>query len=492
MFRTLSVIIKLLPRVIKIRNYRNAILNNEQVDEKEMEKEAEKLVDTLISLGPIFIKFGQLLSVHSDILPQPYLKALSRLQDDVDPPPWEEIKKILEEDLGNKLNEYEIDLTPISSASIGVVYIAKRKKDGKLVVIKVNRPNIKEMANQDVNVLKSLAPLTKYVFDESFYESFKVLVDNFGKKIYEEMDFTIEEFHMKKIKEEMSDYPWIRIPEPYLATKRVLIMEYVKGYKVTSEEAKRIMRAPDLSYMVFRTFMVMLLTKEYFHADPHPGNIALDEKGNLILYDFGIVGRMDRDTRLRLLRAYGALLGFDSIGLVKVLEELGAIQPEADREILAKGIGLFLEQFQGITPETLEVEQFLEAANEVFYRFPLKIPDKLAIYIRMTSILGGTCTRIDPEFNFFLNLQKLVEEEGLLFEAMINDMRSTISSAIQKFRLSLLEKPILLNKKSTSEKISRYLSFSFIVIALLTYLYDRNSILPLLIAIIALVIIMNK
>ena len=485
MFRTLKVGLKLLPHVLRLREYRMKTLRGEEVDEKKMYKDAEKLLNALVSLGPAFIKFGQILSVHSDILPEPYLKVLSRLQDDVPPAPWEEVEKILKEDLGEKFYEFEIDPNPISSASIGQVYLAKRKSDGKQVVIKVNRPRIRETAEEDIKIMKSLLPFTRYLMDESFYESLKVIVEDFSKRIFEEMDFTKEEFYMKKIREELADYPDIRIPIPYFSTKRVLVMEYVKGYKVTSEEAKKIVKPSELAYKVFKTFMLMLLEKEYFHADPHPGNIAVDERGNLILYDFGMVGRMDRETRLRLLRAYVALIRLDAIGLVKVLEELGAIQPEADREILAKGVELFLKQFQGVTAETLEVEQFLEAANEVFYRFPLKLPERMSLYIRMTSVLGSTCTQIDPEFNFFVNLQKLIEEEGLVFEAMVSDFRNTIDSAIRKFRLSLLEKPVVIKNKN---RLQRIIPTFLVFIAIVYYILSKDSTLALLIGILALVI----
>ena len=485
MLREIQVIFKLAPRVLKLREFRQREFEGKPVDEKEMEKEAKKLLDAFLSLGPAFIKLGQILSVHSDVLPEPYLKELSKLQDEVPPAPWEEVEKIIKEDLKEKYYEYEINPKAISSASIGQVYLAKEKKTGRTVVFKVNRPNIKEIAERDVKVIKTLLPLTKYLFDESFYESLVAIVNDFSKRIFEEMDFTKEAFYMKKLKEELEEFPDVRVPEAYYFTKRVLIMEYLKGYKVTSEEAKKIVPPNYLAYKVFKVFMLLLLTKEYFHADPHPGNLAVDERGNLIIYDFGMVGRMDKETRNRLLRAYAALIRLDAIGLVKVLEELGAIQPEADRELLAKGIELFLKTFEGVSAETLEVETFLNAANEVFYRFPLKIPEKLAIYIRMTSVLGGTCTQIDPDFNFFVNLQQLIEEEGLQWSAMFDDIRNTIQSAVKKFRLSLLEKPIVVQKKNN--KITVIASL-IVIFAIIYYLLSHDAVVSILIGMFALTI----
>jgi len=485
MLRELQVLFKLAPRILKLREFRQRELKGKTIDEKEMEEEAKKLLNAFISLGPAFIKLGQILSVHSDILPEPYLKELSKLQDEVPPAPWDEVEKIIKEDLKEKYEEYEINPVAISSASIGQVYLAKEKKTGKTVVFKVNRPRIREIAERDVKVIKTLLPLTKYLFDESFYESLAAIVNDFSKRIFEEMDFTKEAFYMKKLKEELEEFPDVKVPEVYYYTKRVLIMEYLKGYKVTSEEAKKIVPPSYLAYRVFKVFMLLLLTKEYFHADPHPGNIAVDDKGNLIIYDYGMIGRMDKETRSRILRAYAALIRFDAVGLVKVLEELGAVQPETDRELLVKGIELFLKNFEGITAETLEVETFLRAANEVFYRFPLKIPEKLAIYIRMTSVLGGTCMQIDPNFNFFVNLQRLVEEEGLQWSAMFDDIRDTVQTAIKKFRLSLLEKPIVIQKKNNRMTI---ISSLIVILAIIYYLVSHDAIISILVGMFALTI----
>ena len=485
MLREIQVLFKLGPRLLKLRDFRQRELEGKPVDEKEMEKEARKLLDTFISLGPAFIKLGQILSVHSDILPEPYLKELSKLQDEVPPAPWKEVEKIIKEDLKEKYEEYEIDPEPISSASIGQVYLAKEKKTGRIVVFKVNRPKIREIAERDIKVIKTLLPLIRHLVDESFYESLSVIISDFSKRIFEEMDFTKEASYMKKLKEELEEFPDVRVPELYYYTQRVLIMEYLKGHKVTSEEAKKIVPPSYLAYRVFKVFMLLFLTKEYFHADPHPGNIAVDERGNLILYDFGMIGRMDKETRNRLLRAYAAFLRFDAVGIVKALEELGAVQPEADRELLAKGIELFLKNFEGITAETLEIETFIKAANEVFYRFPLKIPEKLAIYIRMSAVLGGTCTQIDPNFNFFVNLRQIIEEEGLQWSAMFDDIRDTIQSAIKKFRLSLLEKPITIQRKNNRMTI---VSSLIVMFAIIYYLLSHDAIISILIGMFALTI----
>ncbi|MEM4001328.1 MAG: AarF/UbiB family protein, partial [Saccharolobus sp.] len=177
--RLLKVFFKLTPRVLAYRAFRNRILKEMPIDEKEIAEEAKKFVDTLIELGPTFIKFGQILSVRPDIMPEAYIKELARLQDDVPPAPFNQVSKIIEEELGDSVKI----LKELSSASLGQVYLGEYK--GKIVAIKVNRPRIKEIVNEDIQVVKKLLPLLRFVFDESFTEIIKVFLEEFSRRIFE-------------------------------------------------------------------------------------------------------------------------------------------------------------------------------------------------------------------------------------------------------------------------------------------------------------------
>ncbi|MGC9105134.1 MAG: ABC1 kinase family protein [Thermoprotei archaeon] len=487
--RTLQTVFLLGPRVLALRRIREKTRRGEEIGEEEAAEEARKLVEAFIKLAPTYIKFGQVLSVHSDVFPEPYLKELSKLQDQVPPAKWEEVEPYVLEDLrklGFRVKRVERE--PVSSASIAQVHLAELE-DGRKVAIKVRRPRIEEVVRVDIEVMKSLSPLLKYVFDEAFYETIRVIINDFSRRIFEEMDFEKESFYMRKLEEELREFPDVRVPKLLGATKRVIVMEYLPGYKVTSEEAKRIVPPKELAYRVFRVFMAMLLEKEYFHADPHPGNIAVDEKGNLILYDYGMVGRLDKETRNRLLRVYSALVRLDAPMLVKALEELGAVDPTADRELLVRGLELFLKNFQGVTPETLEVETFIKAANEVFYRFPLRLPQSLVLYIRMTSLLGGTCVMIDPDFKFFDNLVKFIEERNLLLPAMIDEARSLFNDVLRKFKMSLLEKPVQVRREERSRDLAIVTAF---LASLLVYFFLKDGTISILAALLGLALALRR
>ncbi|BCU66960.1 glycosyl transferase family 1 [Sulfolobales archaeon HS-7] len=472
--RTLRIVIELLPRALAYREIRRSIKNGRPIPEKEQREEAKKFVNSLIRLGPSFIKFGQILSVRSDIMPESYLLELRRLQDEVPPAPFDQIIKIVKEEVP----DLEIERESIAAASLGEVHRGKYR--GMNVVAKVNRPNIEEILKTDIAIIKRLLPVARLIFDASLVESLKVVVEQFTKKIFEEIDYEKEAFYMEKIRDELRDFR-VRIPKLILAKKKVLVMEYLPGHKVTSDEAYKIVNRKSLAWRVFRIFITPVLTQRYFHADPHPGNIAVDNEGNIILYDFGMVDGLDSVTRVRLIRLYIAISRGDPIGVVNVLDELGAIQPDADRRVLVKGFELLMKELQGIRVEEMELEDFQRIANDAFYRFPLRLPSRLAIYFRMSAVLEGTCTEIDPDFDFFRSLVTIVQDEGLLREAYFDELRNTYNKVINAIRLSMLEKPTQRKRRD-----SYWIGVLAIGVSIAIYLITKNEVLPLLVAILGL------
>jgi len=190
----------------------------------------------------------------------------------------------------------------IAAASLGEVHLG-RTPDGRIVAVKVNRPHVEEIIKTDLKLVKRLIPMLRLFLDSSFVESFKVIINQFSAKIFEEMDYTKEAFYMRVISEDLKDFR-VRTPRPLLATKRVLVMEYLPGIKCTSPEAWKVVDRKSLAWRIFLVFITLVLDSQYFHADPHPGNIAVDGEGNIILYDFGMVGSLDPDTRRKLIRLY--------------------------------------------------------------------------------------------------------------------------------------------------------------------------------------------
>lgn len=438
--RIITIVKKLAPRILKYREIRERILKGQKIDENELQKEAKLFTDALMELGPTFIKFGQVLSVRGDILPEAYLKELQRLQDEVPPAPKEEIMKIIKK---NGIEDIELGEV-VAAASLGQVHLGKY--DGMDVAIKVNRPNVEEILKVDISIMKRLLPLLRLIFDSSFVESVRAVVNLFSKRVFEELDYTKEAQNLEELREELKGFDVI-IPRVIKVTKQVLIMEYVRGYKVTSEEAFKIVDRRVLAWRVFKIFMYPLLTGRLFHADPHPGNISVSSDGRLILYDFGMIGKIDPETRLKLVRLYLSLNRGDAVMVVNLLDQLGAVQPFADRKVLIKGFQLLIESAKREIEE-IELEDFNRLASEAFYKFPLRLPERLAVYLRMSAVLEGTCKMIDPDFDFIDNLVRLIQELGLTRAAFIDELKDYYNAFTKGIKMSLISEPEKIRRRS--------------------------------------------
>ncbi|QKQ99060.1 AarF/ABC1/UbiB kinase family protein [Metallosphaera tengchongensis] len=435
--RGLVILRKMTPRLLKYRSIRKRILQNKEVPKEEIEEEARKFVDTMIELGPTFIKLGQVLSVHPDVLPQEYMRELQRLQDEVPPAPYDQVKEMIFKEAGDIIQD--VDPEPVAAASLGQVHVGVLK-DGTKVAIKVNRPRVEEVLKEDISLIRTFLPFTRLLLDAGLVEALSLIFRQFSTRIFEELNYEKEAFYTSKIKDELEGFR-VKIPRTIKASRHVLVMEYLPGFKITSKEALESFDRKNLAWRVFKVFVYPVLKGEYFHADPHPGNISIDQDGNIILYDFGMSGYIDRETRIKLIRMYVTISRGDPIMLVNVLDQLGAIQPYADRKLLAKGFELMIKGIKGIPVDQLELEEFNRLASEAFFKFPLRLPERIALYFRMSSVLEGTCRMIDPDFDFLPNLVRLVEEEGLLRLAFVDEVMDYVNFLSTGMKERMLKSP---------------------------------------------------
>jgi predicted unusual protein kinase regulating ubiquinone biosynthesis (AarF/ABC1/UbiB family) len=448
--RVVRVILKLLPVALALRRDRREWVRKEGkgVDEAKYRRHAEKALSTFISLGPSYIKLGQWLSSRADILPQPYLEVLARLQDDVPPAPFSEIKPIIEGELGRIEDVFEeFDSIAKSGASLGQVYLAKHH--GGQVIVKVGRPNIERIIADDVYVLQKILPLATRFIDPNLRFSAEGMLAQFIETIHEEMDYRIEAENLATIKRNLAGDSMVRIPDVFLdrTSRHVLTMEYVPGIKITdiaALDARGIDRA-KLVINIHHLFFKMLLRHSVFHADPHPGNISVEDsdKARLILYDFGMVGRLDNETRLRLIRLYLGLLDKDPERTVNVLIELGTLEPTVNRYIVEKGIALSIQTMYGRQVDKMEVKALMDLANKTMSRFPFRLPKNLALYMRMASILEGIYQHHKVKFQFVKVLGNLLEEEGLVRDAYIEEVKVSARRIAKGIEASATVGPLL-------------------------------------------------
>lgn len=445
--RTIRVLFKLVPIIIALRKDRRQWVKSEgkDIDQKKFRKNANRILNTFISLGPVYIKLGQWLSSRADLLPQPYLEELSKLQDDVPAESFEKIKPILERDLGNLDKFSSINTKAISGASLGQVYLAKIKDQD--VIVKVKRPGIEKIIEQDIEVLKKVLPIAMRFVDPNLRFSAGSMLSQFIETIHEELDYTIESKNLKTIKKNLARHYNVKIPEVYddYSTKNVLTMEYIPGIKVTNIEDldKAGVDRQKLVIDVHKVFFTMLLRDSIFHADPHPGNISVTNDGSLILYDFGMVGKIDNETRMRIIRLYLALVEKDPPRTVNAMSELGMLTPDFNRNVIEQGIDMSIRTMYGKKPDEMEVKALMELANKTMSKFPFMLPKNLALYLRMSSIIEGIYKTHKVDFKFINILKNILEEEQLIKDAYIEEIKRSFTRFAQSLDATISIAPEL-------------------------------------------------
>lgn len=485
-----KTIIKLIPVIVYLRKDRREWVKKEgkNVNEKKYRKHAERALKTFVTLGPSYIKLGQWLSSRADLLPQPYLDVLEKLQDNVRPEPFLDVKPILERELGSLENIFEsFDPSAISGASLGQVYRARYKE--KDVVVKISRPNIEETIGQNIYILRKLLPLATRFIDENLRFSAEGMLSQFIETVHEEMDYRIEAKNLIQIRNNLKEDKSVIIPRVYQdrTSRHVITMEYLPGTKITDIKTlnqNNIDRA-KLVYRIHRLFFKMLLRHSIFHADPHPGNISITNEGTIILYDFGMVGRLDDETRRRLVRLYLGLVDKDPVRTTDVLLELGTLEPSVDRRLVEKGLELSIQSLHGRKVDRMEIKALQDLANKTLSRFPFRLPKNLALYMRMASILEGIYHYHNVKFQFVRVLVSLLEEEGLIKEAYIEEFKRYVNRFVKGIEVSSDLAPMLkqyLSDQKSENKIkanSNVLPMSIISSAIFigsTFIfpYERN------------------
>jgi predicted unusual protein kinase regulating ubiquinone biosynthesis (AarF/ABC1/UbiB family) len=411
------------------------------VSPQQRRERATKLLDSLITLGPTFIKLGQLLSTRPDILPPEYLSELSRLQDDVPPAEWEDAREVIEAELGPVDEQFDdFDTESISGASLGQVYVARIDDDP--VAVKIRRPGIETLVESDLRVIRWSLPILMRFVDDARSFSLETLADEFAKTIREEMDYEREARMLSEIRENFDGNEKIRIPEiiESHSTGRVLTMEYVAGTKITDLDRidEQGLDRSELAERLQRTYLKMIIDDGVFHADPHPGNLAVTEDGTLVFYDFGMSGYVDPFIQDRIVDFYGSIARRDIDAILDALIEMGTLSPEADRQLMAEVAELAIQDASGEEVEQYRVQQIVQQLEDTIYEFPLRLPPNLALVLRVATVVEGVCVTLDQDFDFISVATSYLGEQGYIEEGVreyIGDqgeqLRESTASAVR-------------------------------------------------------------
>lgn len=391
--------------LIKISAKLDPLLNLPK-NERDL-KRARWVLEQIIILGSTFIKLGQIMSTRADIIPLVYMKELARLQDDVPPFNNDLAFQIIQNELKKPIGSIfsEIDPYPIAAASLGQVYKGKLLDSNKDVIIKVQRPNLQTIVQEDVFILKALASEIKKYPELNRGNDYEGLLDEFLKVLHEEIDYIQEGKNCDLFRKNFKNYFRVYVPKVYwqFTTRKVITLEYISGYKVTDREKMVLagMSLKEITREGCNIYLKQLLTDGFFHADPHPGNLRIMEDGRLAFFDFGMVGYVSKEMQMKLANTILHLISRDYKGVVDDFIAMGLLDKDCPHlENIVKDFQPIYDARFGLTEEvSTSFKQILEDMAEIIYKYPFKLPVELALIIRALLTLEGLGHQLDPGFN---------------------------------------------------------------------------------------------
>jgi predicted unusual protein kinase regulating ubiquinone biosynthesis (AarF/ABC1/UbiB family) len=407
-------------------------------------KKAQRMRQTLVELGPTFIKLGQFLSVRRDCLPPEIADELRLLQDRVPPFSFDLVCKTIESELGAAPDSIfkQVEKTPIASASIGQVHRAQLK-DGRMVVIKVQRPDLAQRFYQDLGYMRLLARLGLLIRPEGQWEDWVGLSDEFGRTLFHELNYIQEGRNADKIRTALKDLSDVRVPRVYwkYTGRRVLTLEYVPGTKVdnVAELEARGLDRDRLGNLLVSCYLEQVLMHGFFHADPHAGNLSVDESGRLVLYDFGMVSEITEKQRDAITGCIASVIHKDAAELLHHLKELGIVKRDAQDAPLVRTLEPFIDYYAGKEVRHLDFTHLEKDIDQIALDRALTLPPSLAYVLRAGTSLEGIARTLKPNFSF-------VEAAKPALKKWILNRPGQAASLIKAFfngNLSLSEEVIL-------------------------------------------------
>jgi ubiquinone biosynthesis protein len=355
-------------------------------------------------LGPTFIKAGQYLSTRSDLLPPEYLRELAKLQDSVPPFPAEEARSIVARELGAPaaLRFESFSGRPLAAASIAQVHEA-RTVDGEDVVVKIERPGLREVVSVDLEIMGRLAALAERHLADWRWRRPTRLVAEIARSLGREMDLSLEAAHVERFARQFAEDPTVRAPSVRrdLSTSRVLTLERLDGIKADDVAGlERAGRDPrDVAAALARHYLAMIFTHGFFHADPHPGNLLVLPGGEIGYLDFGMTGRLDRATRSALGAAVLAVVDRDEAALARALLRLADYDEEPDRAAFEADVGELMDQYAYRPLAEWRLGRMLEQLFETTSRHRVRVPADLFLMVKAVSELESLARTLAPSFD---------------------------------------------------------------------------------------------
>ncbi|MBU5306827.1 AarF/ABC1/UbiB kinase family protein [Clostridioides mangenotii] len=397
----------------------------------------ERLTFALEELGPTYIKIGQILSTRKDLLDQDIIDELSKLRDDTGKFPTGIALEIFEEEIGQGIKQVfsHFNEEPIAAASIGQVYEATLNT-GEEVIIKVQRPNIENTIKSDLEILKTIAVTLKDL-KKDYKIDLVEIIEEFETQLLRELDYTFEAISATKFRKMFKDSDEVYIPEVYLewCTKKVLVMEKVKGIKLSDIEKIKSLGwdAKNIANIGVRSFFVQILSDGFFHADPHPGNIFVIGKNKISYIDFGMIGIIDNKTLKMLNEISLAVVDKNVDKIIYLLLEMDALSSESNLSGFRQDLLYLIHYYYDVPLEKISATEILNEVFRFFRKYNVVLPNQLIILAKTVITLEGTARLLNPKFSLDSLSKEFLKhyyKHKLKLKDLIADSRQNIEEVV--------------------------------------------------------------
>lgn len=366
--------------------------------------EAEELSRDLEKMGPTFVKLAQLLSTRADMLPPPYLEALSRLQDDVAPFSFGEVEQIVTDELGVRLSKAfaEFEATPLAAASLGQVHRASLR-DGRQVVVKVQRPGVREVIVKDLEILLEVAAFLDQHTEMGKRYEFSGILNELRKSLLRELDYRQEARHLVMFSHNLREFERIVLPLPVddYTTSRVLTMDFIPGKKITalSPLARMDLDGYALAEHFFRAYLKQMLVDGIFHADPHPGNVFLTDDERIALLDLGMVARLTPRFQENLLQLLLAISEGHGDEVAELTIKMGEPKDSFEAKNFSQQVKELVTQHQGASLENINSGRVVLEITRISGECGFRLPPEFTMIAKALLNLDQVVHTLDPSFD---------------------------------------------------------------------------------------------
>jgi predicted unusual protein kinase regulating ubiquinone biosynthesis (AarF/ABC1/UbiB family) len=387
---------------------------------------ADALAGDLEQLGPTFVKVGQLLSTRADLLPPDALRALSRLQDDVEPFPFEDVERIVTEELGVRLSKAfsRFDRTPLAAASLGQVHRAALR-DGREVAVKVQRPNVHEQVLKDMETIEEVAGFLDQHTTTGRRVGFKRMAEEMRQSLLRELDYRLEAQNMTTIGTNLAQFKRIVVPQPVpdYSTARVLTMDYIDGQKITDASPLVLAESQprELAEELFKAYLHQVILDGIFHADPHPGNVLLTTDGRIALLDLGMVSRLSPERQEELLHFLLAVSDGRTDRAADLALEMGERLEGFDESAFRRRVGEVITRSRDAKIGEAPAGRLMLAVAHVAVETGVRLPNELTLLGKTLLNLDEVGQTLAPDFDVQESLRRNADQ------LMMERMRRSVS-----------------------------------------------------------------